>query len=254
MRAQFEKDGYITWPFPDEIRKAMVAHIDSYIRSLSKAQGSLEEIVQTIPDLVWQKEMNRCFRMFPDSLAKQALEWAHGSFSKPFGKSVCAVNVVLPQEVAENHVLTEDHLAIYWRCVRPGKPDAGRPHRDANFWDLEFSEGYNPKIPFPFNYLKDCMKIWIPLSGCYPDTTLRVIPRSHQMEIPTIVEQTDYGRRPSIHPNWLQEYQASFMSPPELSQGSCLLFDMNLVHMGPRHNHSTLRISAEFNFITKEAL
>jgi ectoine hydroxylase-related dioxygenase (phytanoyl-CoA dioxygenase family) len=70
------------------------------------------------------------------------------------------------------------------------------------------------------------------------------------MDIPTTVEQTEYGRRPSISADWLKANDNLFMSPIALSKGSCILFDMNLVHMGPRHNNQALRISAEFNFIT----
>jgi ectoine hydroxylase-related dioxygenase (phytanoyl-CoA dioxygenase family) len=251
MRSEFEKNGFVTFPFPDALRKKMLNHITSSLRQLTDHDtDSLEEIVNLIPDAVWQKQMNRCFRIFPKKIAQGALNWAHESFCDAFGKRRSAVNVVLPQEVEENPQISSEHLAIYWRCVRPGKPDAGRPHRDASFWDLEFNEGYDPKIPFDFNYLKNCMKIWIPLYGCAPETTLRVIPQSHLMNIPTVVEQTEFGRRPTISSSWLDEKKALFMSPKALSEGSCILFDMNLVHMGPRHNHNRLRISAEFNFIT----
>jgi ectoine hydroxylase-related dioxygenase (phytanoyl-CoA dioxygenase family) len=252
MQTEFQENGFITFPFPDDLRQELLNHIETNIRNLANNYSdSLETIAGTISDAVWQKKMGRAFRIFPKELANKALAWAHSSFCEPFSKKYSAVNVVLPQEVQENPQLTEDNLAIYWRCVRPGKMDAGRPHRDASFWDLEFKEGYNPKIPFPFHYLENCMKIWIPLYGCTHETTLRVIPRSHKMEIPTTVEQTEYGRRPSISGDWLQEKANAFLSPPALSQGSCILFDMNLVHMGPRHNNTKLRISAEFNFITK---
>ncbi len=252
MRKEFEENGFVTTPFPASIRQAMLTYIHDYIHSISKSPSkTLEEACQTIPDEEWSHKMSRCFRIFPKPLADQALNWAHTTLSKPFGTTQSAVNVVLSQEVKDNPKITENHLAIYWRCVRPGKPDAGRPHRDACFWDLEFGEGYNPRIPFPFNYLKNCKKIWIPLSGCYPETTLRVIPKSHIMNIPTTVEQTEYGRRPSISSQWLQEHQKEFISPPELSTGSCIIFDMNTVHAGPAHNKPSLRISAELNFITQ---
>ena len=252
MREEFEKNGFITLPFPSDLRAAMLAQIETSIKELGTgSNNSLEEVLESIPDPIWQQKMNRCFRIFSKEISDLSLKWAHDSFSAPFKKKRSAVNVILPQEAQDNPKITEDHLAIYWRCVRPGKPDAGRPHRDASFWDLEFKEGYNPKVPFDFNYLHNCMKIWIPLYGCYPDTTLQVIPRSHKMDIPTTVEQTEFGRRPSISSEWLKDQENLFMSPPELSEGSCILFDMNLVHVGPCHKRSTPRISAEFNFITQ---
>ncbi len=248
MRADFDKEGYVTYPFAQQLKKEMLSHIEGSIAALGKG-SSLQEIVEQVPDATWQQKMGRAFRIFPKEISKRTLEWAHESFCDTFGIKKSAVNVVLPQEALENPEITNDHLAIYWRCVRPGKPDAGRPHRDASFWDLEFKEGYDPKIPFKFNYLKECIKIWIPLSGCFQDTTLRVIPASHKMEVPTTVESTEYGRRPTISAQWLENHHNLFMSPQQLSQDSCILFDMNLVHMGPRHTRSEVRISAEFNFI-----
>ncbi|HSX38031.1 MAG TPA: phytanoyl-CoA dioxygenase family protein [Chlamydiales bacterium] len=252
LKREFDEKGFATKAFPQEIRNLMLAHIEEHIRKLGTEfvkSNSLEEIAQTIPDSVWSKEMTRAFRVFPKELAEKIHAWADQNIRVEFDRARSAVNVVYPQECEVNKSLTLKDIAIYWRCVRPGKPDAGRPHRDASFWVLEFEEGYDPKIPFPFNYLKDCIKIWIPLKGCTPNATLQVIPHSHQMEIPTVVEQTEYGRRPSISSAWLKENEKNFMSPIELSKGSCIIFDMNLVHRGPTHNNDELRISAELCFI-----
>lgn len=252
MREEFEKNGYVTVAFPDDLRKELLSHIEQSVRALGvDEKASLDAVAASIPDEVWQTKMERAFRIFPDQLGQKILQWADRVFTKEFGRSCATVNVVMPHEAKINPRLTPESLAIYWRYVRPGKPDAGRPHRDADFWDLEFKEDYDPKIPFSFDYLRDCMKIWIPLAGCYPDTTLNVVPRSHKMEIPTTVEQTEYGRRPSISSEWLKENQSRFLSPIELAQGSCILFDMKLVHFGPRHTRPSARISAELNFITK---
>lgn len=254
---EFQEKGFSTKQFPPALRAELIAHIDQHIReigasySLFSPSTPLEKIAQGVPDEVWSQKMSRAFRIFPAPIANRVHKWANDSVLGEFGKTRSAVNAVYLQEAEMNTKLSKDNIAIYWRCVRPGKPDAGRPHRDASFWDLEFKEGYDPKIPFPFNYLKDCIKIWIPLKGCVPATTLQIVPHSHQMEIPTEVEQTEYGRRPTIAATWLKEHEKDFMSPVELSQGECLLFDMNLVHRGPRHNNTELRISAELNFIVE---
>jgi hypothetical protein len=254
MYREYQEKGFVTAPFPSNLKQEMLAHINTYMNELANVQNkshSIEEIVHTIPDELWQYKLRRCFRIFPNAIAQSVLDWAHNMFCSSFGFSRSAVNVVFPQEAQENPKISDNHLAIYWRCVRPGKKDAGRPHRDASFWDLEFSEGYNPKIPFEFNYLKNCKKIWIPLYGCNPKTVLQVIPGSHVMNIPTIVEQTEYGRRPGICPEWLNAKKNLFISPQELSQGSSILFDMNLVHVGPCHDQPFMRLSAELNFITQ---
>ncbi|HEY4254723.1 MAG TPA: phytanoyl-CoA dioxygenase family protein [Chlamydiales bacterium] len=257
---EFTDKGFSTKPFPQDLQEAMLRHIDSHIRELGAlyfpkpkdlATASLEQIAMCVPDEVWSKKMNRAFRVFPGDLAAKIHQWADTSIRKEFGRSRSAVNVVYPLEAEMNPKLTKESLAIYWRCVRPGKPDAGRAHRDATFWVLELEEGYDPKIPFSFNYLKDCLKIWIPLKGCTPQTTLQVIPNSHKEEIPIVIEQTEYGRRPTIDGAWLQKQEAEFMSPIELSQNSCIIFDMDLVHRGPTHNNTELRISAEISLIVQ---
>jgi hypothetical protein len=256
---EFEENGYTLNPFEHDLRSKMLSHIENHIRELAipfvgqdKAKtGTLEEVAMSVSDEVWANKMNRAFRIFPKMLASEIHTWADSSIRKKMGRARSVVNVVYPAEAKINPILDESSLAIYWRCVRPGKPDAGRPHRDASFWVLEFEEGYDPKIPFPFDYLKDCIKIWIPLKGCTPKTTLQVIPHSHKTDIPTTVEQTEYGRRPSISKTWLDENESKFTSPVELSQGSCIIFDMNLVHRGPTHKNTELRISAELCFILK---
>lgn len=258
LNEKYTENGFTTLPFPQDLRKEMLRHIDAHIRELGAPYlkpgapaATLEQIAAGVPDEVWSKKMHRGFRMFPKTITDKLQKWAHLAVSKEFGKSVTAVNAVDQKEVEMNPKITKESLAIYWRCVRPGKPDAGRPHRDATFWVLELEQGYDPKIPFPFDYIKDSIKIWIPLQGCTPKTTLQIIPRSHKMDLPIAVDETEYGRRPNIERNWLEAHEKDFMSPIELSQGSCIIFDMDLVHRGPTHNNSELRISAEFTIIVK---
>lgn len=254
LQQEFQDEGFSTKHFSDSLRDEMLGVIEDYIREVGMPYvtddiSSVKDIAMSVPDDVWAEKMTRAFRIFPKEIASKIHAWADHNIRKEFGRDQSAVNVVYPAEVETNSNLSEKNLAIYWRCVRPGKPDAGRPHRDASFWNLEFAEGYNPEIPFSFNYLKDCVKIWIPLKGCTPQTTLQLVPRSHAMNVPTTVEATEYGRRPNIDEEWLKEHKDDFISPLELSKGSCIIFDMNLVHRGPTHNNTELRISAELNFI-----
>lgn len=251
---EFSEEGFITKPFPQDLSKEMMSHIESHIREVASLYSpsdnvSLKEIAMSIPDDVWSKKMHRGFRMFPKAIAEKIYHWADSSIRTELGKTRSVINCVTPYEVSINPKLSEDSMIIYWRCVRPGKPDAGRPHRDATFWVLELEEGYDPKVPFPFDYVKDCIKVWIPLQGCSHKTTLQIIPRSHRMDIPIEVDDTEYGRRPTIADSWLKEHKDDFISPIALSQGSCIVFDMNLVHCGPVHQETELRISAEFPFI-----
>jgi len=255
LQEEFFEQGFSTKLFSRSLKEVMLTHIEEIVRKVASPFSeskeaeklSLEEIVQYVPDEIWAQKMNRAFRFFPKKLAHEIWHWSDVAIRKEFNKDRSAVNVVYTRERELNSQLKEEDLAIFWRCVRPGKPDAGRAHKDATFWDIEFNDSYDAKLPFKVDYIRDCIKIWIPLQGCVPTTTLQIIPYSHKMDIPTEIIQTEYGVRPTISESWLNQNEHTFMSPIQLSQGSCIIFDMNLVHRGPVHNNNKLRISAELN-------
>lgn len=182
------------FPFHEDLRSKLIDYIDGYIRRLAASypgakqadSKSLKELALDIPDSEWSEKMTRAHRIFPKTISEHIHQWAFENVGKPMGRSRSAVNVVYPAEVKTNPSLDYTDLAIYWRCVRPGKPDAGRAHRDSGFWELEHKNGFDPKIPFPYHYIKDSIKIWMPLTGCTPKTTLQIIPCSHVMEIETL--------------------------------------------------------------------
>ncbi|HSX13961.1 MAG TPA: phytanoyl-CoA dioxygenase family protein [Chlamydiales bacterium] len=256
---QMDERGYSLLPFPQELRALMLSHIETHLRELGSGyvgakkalEMPLEQVALAVPDEIWSEKMNRAFRMFPKGVAQKIFEWADEKVRKKVGRTRSDINRVPAEEVKINPKLDKKALVIYWRCVRPGKPDAGRPHRDADFWVLAFQDGYDPQIPFPFDYIKDSIKIWIPLKGCTPKTTLQIIPGSHRIEGELVVEDTEYGRRPTLSDVWLEEHKNDFISPIELSKGNCIVFDMNLVHKGPTHNNNELRISAELTLIVQ---
>lgn len=256
LNEDVREQGYHTKPFPEPLRQRVLKHVDGRVRSFAASQGvdggdetPLEKLALAIEDEVWTTRMHRANRMFPDELAHQLHDWAASVLLPELGKKQSAVNVVEPKELKINPGLRTDSWAVYWRCVRPGKPDAGRAHRDSTFWEIEASEGYDTCVPFKYDYKTDCLKIWVPIANCRPETTLQIIPGSHREQIPIEVAMTEYGRRPTISAGWLADNAHRYMSPIELSQGSCILFDLDLVHRGPTHNEDRLRISAEFNFI-----
>ena len=256
FKTHLEDKGFSLAPFPNSLRSEMLAHIENHIRELGakytdSSTAVLKDVALSVPDSIWSEKMSRAYRIFPKSISHKIEKWANDSIRPKLDRTQSAINKVYREEIKINDKLDADTPTIYWRCVRPGKPDAGRPHRDADFWDLEFKAGYDPQIPFQFNYLKDCVKIWIPLQGCIPTTTLQVISGSHKMEISAVVETTEYGTRPTINSSWLEEHKNDYISPVELSKGECIIFDMKLVHRGPQHNNSDLRLSAELCFILK---
>jgi hypothetical protein len=251
---QFQEEGFYTQPFPDALRSEMLAHIEERIYHVAGVgrEVSIEKAAASIEDGVWARQMHRAFRMFFPPLADKIYRWAHKEIASEFGVDTMEINRVSQTELSLNPQLQPGDLVVYWRAVRPFKPDAGRPHRDGTFWELELAQGYDPQITFPFDYLKDCVKVWIPLRGCSEKTSLQIVPRSHKMDIPISIDETDFGKRPTIGAAWLQQYGQAFMSPPPLARGSCIVFDMDLVHQGPRHEQDQLRISAELSLIFKK--
>lgn len=256
---ELQSQGFTVIDFPEKLRLEM---LDSIVESLSdlhpeaphtpgESLAAYSKKLMQVPDSEWGKRMNRAFRIFSPRVARDVTAWARDYFLPRVGRKEFAVNAIIPQEAEINRQLTLDDLAIYWRCVRPGKEDAGRPHRDSSFWELELEEGYDPRLPFKFRPLEDCLKLWIPLYGCTRETALQMVPNSHREHIPIQVVATDYGRRPTISNDWLEENGSRFYTSPRLQTGTGIVFDMDTVHNGPRHNGDTVRISAELNLIFK---
>lgn len=253
---ELAENGFTTFPFPNQIRQTLVDHITQEVQRLcnSKPQvlnhSELSAFSKKVPDDIWSKKMNRAFRMFPPNLTDLVLEWADVEIKSIVNRHRVTTNVVKIFEAELNTDILLNTPAFYWRCVRSGKPDAGRAHRDATFWEIELDEGYDPLISFKWDFRKDCLKVWIPLAGCETNNTLQVIPHSHAEQLPTEVGQTEYGTRPTIASQWLEQNSNRFISPRELAEeGHCIIFDMDTVHRGPTHDNATLRISAELNLI-----
>lgn len=250
MKNKFFEDGYSIVKFPENLAFNMFSYAQKHLREvwsdyferMDSGSASLEDVIFSIPDAEWSEKMSRAFRIFPIEISHELYRWADAFVCKNLKIKRTAVGVVYTQEHRINPKLTENSSAIYYRCVRPGKPDAGRAHRDADFWEVEFGDGYDPKIPFEFDHHK-CIKFWIPLSGCTRETSIQIIPKSHKMEIPTTVLQTEYGRRPAIKDEWVKHHEKDFIAPVE--KGSCLVFHMGLVHRGPINLNNKLRISSE---------
>ena len=247
LKIRFFEEGYFITPFPSKIVSEMQNYVEYNIRDIWKdyfrCDCNLEEAIELIPNSEWSEKMGRFTRMFPVRIAGQLQDWTETFVRNVFGVKRTAVGVVYKQEAKLNQALREESKAIYYRFVRPGRLDVGRAHRECDFWMVEYSDGYDPKIPFDFDYHQDCVKFWIPISGCTSETSIQIIPKSHKMEIPTAVVMTEYGRRQSITDDWVKEHEQDFISPIE--EGSCLVFHMGLVHRGPVNRNNRIRISAE---------
>ena len=248
------RDGFILFPFPFDLAKAMKEHIFAFLGISSAGTMSEKEILKratekslTYSDEEFTQKFAKPFRMFPDSVARIALNWVE-SLREPFGGKKIGVNYVCAEERAKNSQLREDSFDLFWRCVRPGKPDVGAAHCDYQFWEI--AKGTPQEVGSSFNY-DERWKIWVPLLGCDGTNSLQVVSGSHSMDVPTDRVLTKNGYKPVIQPHWLEKYEKSFHCPLTSFGSHCVLFHDKLVHRGPPNNSSNLRLSGEMTILLK---
>jgi len=239
-------------PFPSHLAKAMKAHICRFvgIKAGEKAEDlelleMLTEKVSFCSDEEYVQKFSKAMRMFPDSVALLAVKWVSSLATLLDGKQA-GINYVSKKERSINPVLREDSYDVFWRCVRPKKPDVGLPHCDYQFWEIV--KGTDEDVGVPFDY-DERWKIWIPLMGCNSTNSLEVVLGSHREEVPIERVLTRNGYKPMIQEKWLEK--KSFITPFVNFQDCCVLFHDKLVHQGPANHSSLLRISGELTILLK---
>ena len=251
--SEMEKDGYIIFPFPRELTKAMKSHIFQFMGVQTDGLNETEalkkcaEISLSHSDEDFVKKFAKPFRMFPDSVAELTLNWIT-SLKDHFGGLRTGVNYACKEERDQNHALREDSYDIFWRCVRPGKPDVGAAHCDYQFWEI--AKGTSAEAGSPFDY-DERWKIWVPLLGCDQTNSLQIVPGSHVQVVPTDRVLTKNGYKPVIQAPWLEKHEKMFLCPLTNFDGYCVLFHDKLVHRGPANNTSMLRLSGELTILLK---
>ena len=243
-----KKQGFMVIPFPRELLIALQQHIGNFIRRLSEDKHlSLTEIVTSLPDPEFVGKFHKAFRIFPDSIGSQMHSWA-SKFSRFLGGEQVSINYVCDSEREKNPTLKQESYDIFWRCVRPGKPDVGKPHCDYQFWEIAKGTKDEPICPIQYT---ERWKIWLPISGCNQTNSLQVIPGSHNEEIPIEIIQTKYGAKPDIRDEWLKKNENRFICPLEQFADCCILFHDKLVHRGPANHNTDLRMSGELTMLLK---
>jgi hypothetical protein len=251
---EMQKNGFLIYPFPSDIREAMLKQICCYIgvdhsSDLSEARliDELTKRLQSYSDEAFVKRFAKAFRMFPDSVTAQVNKWVEG-LALFLGGSRAGINYVSLEERATNPRLREDSYDVFWRCVRPGKPDVGAAHCDYQFWEL--AKGTPQDVGCPFTY-DERWKIWTPLLGCDATNSLQVVAESHREEVPIDKILTKNGYKPVIREEWLRFNERNFVCPLKLYKDECVLFHDKLVHRGPQNTSNTLRLSGELTILLK---
>jgi hypothetical protein len=251
---EMKRNGYLIFPFPAELSAAMKAHIFQFMGLQKPSSVPEKEIIQklteksmTYADEAFTEKFSKPFRMFPESVAQIAVNWVEG-LAKQLGGKRAGINYVSTDEREKNTSLRKDSFDVFWRCVRPGKPDVGAAHADYQFWELVKGTPHDVECPFDYD---ERWKIWVPLMGCDPTNSLEVVPGSHAQEVPIDKILTKNGYKPKIQPHWLEKYEKFFTCPLTSFGSHCVLFHDKLVHRGPPNNTPNLRMSGELTILLK---
>jgi len=251
---EMKKNGFIIFPFPKNLSSSMKNHIVEFMEVPLSSFKNEEEIHKNLTekslsysDAEFIETFPKPFRMFSDAVARQALNWVN-DLTHQFGVKQAGINYVCLNERKKNPSLRENSYDVFWRCVRPGKPDIGAAHCDYQFWEI--AKGTSDEVGTPFDYTER-WKIWVPLLGCDPTNSLQVVPGSHSQEIPIDRVMTKNIHKPVIKPHWLEQHEMKFICPLTSFGDKCVLFHDKLVHRGPPNQTSGLRLSGEFTILLK---
>lgn len=133
---------------------------------------------------------------------------------------------------------------IYWRLVRPFyESDVGPAHADSWFWiiapDQQLPSGKTMRF-----------KLWIPLIIVEGVNSLAFISGSHLMnEVKWDVKEKGGGLKPFLVSNEILEKLEISKSKP----GQPVLFNDDVIHMGPINKTSKSRISIECTICVNES-
>jgi len=248
------RDGFVTVPVPAELCGQMLGHIRGYIAEATGIRVTdnagpeeLTRAIMTLSDETFVDKFKKPLRMFPDGVGGSASAWIE-SLSRTLGGSRTSINYVSPLEREGNSALKPTSFDVFYRCVRPGKPDVGQPHADFQFWELARGTALDPPSPFDYD---ERWKIWLPLMGCDRSNSLEVAPGSHTEDVPIETIQTRFGLKPSIRQEWRDANERRFVCPLPKFEHYCVLFHDKLVHRGPANHTQNLRLSGELTILLK---
>lgn len=249
-------EGFLVLPFPDDILDEARSHVADYILAQDskgrtpEAETSLLDhlttIVTEMSDDEFVTKFRKGFRTLPDQISAKFVPWIEQELAGRLKANKIALTYVSEADRNTNPTLQPESFDIYWRIVRPHKPDVAGPHIDATFAYL--NEDSDREIPLPFEY-EARWRVWVPILGCDAENSLQFIPGSQFEDFPATSIDTPLGPRPSIGENWKRDNMQRFICPFTRIDGHCVLFRDDVVHQGPVNEGESLRLSMDFTVV-----
>ncbi|MDA0241233.1 MAG: hypothetical protein O3A84_14570, partial [Proteobacteria bacterium] len=140
--------------------------------------------------------------------------------------------------------------SFYFRFVRARKGDVAGAHLDKHYWELKDAKEH---VVGPDFKAAQRWKLWIPLMGCNQSNMLRVMPKSHNVDIPFDIRSVAGEMKPQIEESWLKFNEHNFVCPFQ-NTNEAMLFHDELAHLAPVNPGPFARISAELTIFTSERL
>ena len=122
-----QEAGYASIPFPSNLATLLHTSIEQYIaKATGSSAPSLTERLFALSDRDFIAKFSKPFRIFPDPIGYALADWVSGLTSY-LGGNRSGINYICPSEMEANPQLQAKSYDTFWRCVRPGKPDVGKP-------------------------------------------------------------------------------------------------------------------------------
>jgi|GEM_PF-2275896 len=250
-------DGFVVLPFPSSIQQEVRRYIAGFIASKGgidypenaddiQLLEILTRIVSSFSDEEFVDTFRKGYRTLPGNISKGFVPWIESELAERLKTNRISLTYVCEADRRTNPSLGPESYDIYWRIVRPNKPDVAGPHIDSTFADLNV--GSDRVNPLPFEYTAR-WRVWVPILGCDPDNSLQFIPGSQFEDFPATSVDTPLGPRPSVSDDWKRDNMHRFVCPFTKTDGYCVLFPDNVIHQGPVNKGDGLRLSMDFTVV-----
>ncbi len=221
------------------------------VKKTNRKMNSISEISSFIIKNTSQKEFismlgHVSYRYLSFEVGKMINDWVKRNALNYFGNKKVSLHFPTKADLKKNKQLSKKQFCIYFRCVRPySKTDVGKMHRDVDF--LNLSKENEPRAPFR---IKNIYKIWIPISGCNVQNSLKFYKKSHlDKSIKSKFFKKNGIVKPKINTNSLKNKKFSGLI--RNFSNEAILFRDDIVHFAPMNkNKKLIRYSVECSVVT----